>query len=381
MPDEGIPYVRIYDTTLREGEQSPLLRVTPEKKLKVIEILDKLGVDIIEAGFPRAQPSDVYVYKEARNIVSRSQLSGFARAVRGDIDLVSESKADIVQIFIPGSDIHIQTMMGAPRSVVYDKLSEAVSYASSKGLLVYIAVTDAPRTSLVELRRIARIAYRLGVEGLVLADTVGLALPGDISKIVATVLEEGVENVGLHLHNDLGLATCNALAGIRAGAREVQVTMGGFGERLGNTPLEEIATIARVKGLFRTGINYSNLVPSIRRALEILGAPVYPLKPIIGDYAFLHVSDIHVYSTLKHPGSFDPFDPEIIGSSRVVRFGKLTGPRSVKLVLERNGIKVSDDEARLIAKEIRDTYDKVDALDEAGLVKFAKTVLSKVRGS
>ena len=371
------PYIRLYDTTLREGSQSPLARITPKAKVEVIGILDKLGVDVVEAGFPRAQPEDVEVFKKARELISKTELSGFARAVKGDVDLVAESGADIVQVFIPGSEEQLRAIMGVSRSEALRRLEDSVRHASSRGLRVYVAVTDAPRMGEGELRETVRVSVRAGAEEVVLADTLGIAMPWDVEGLVKIALEEGAPSVGLHLHNDLGLALCNALAGIRAGAREVQVTLGGIGERLGNTPLEELAAIARVKGLYRTGVKYERLIPLVRKALKVLGVNIYPLKPIIGDYAFTHVSDIHVYSTLRHPGSFEGFDPGILGGERALRFGRLSGPRSVKLALETAGLRVSDEEARLIARKLRREYDRVDALDLEGLIEFAKRVLGR----
>ncbi len=362
--------VRLYDTTLREGTQSPVARITPDVKIEVIRILDELGVDAVEAGFPRADPRDVEVMRKARELVSRVELSGFARSVEKDIQLVKEAGADIVQVFIPGSDSQLAAIMGVSWSDAMSRLEHAIEYGNGLGLRVYVAVTDAVRAREEVLRRIAGIASRKGAEEVVLADTIGVGVPDEIAGIVSTVLDEGFERVGLHLHNDLGLATCNALAGIKAGAMEIQVTIGGIGERLGNTPLEELAAIAKVKGLFETNIEYGKLIPLVRRALEVMGVKPYPLKPIIGDYAYLHVSDIHVYSTFRYPGSFEAFDPSIFGGQRVVRFGTLTGAKSVKYALSSRGIEVSDEEARELAKLVRRRARGVDDYSVDDLVKF-----------
>ncbi len=377
MSVSSIPFVRVYDTTLREGEQSPLATITPEVKLEVIGVLDELGVDVVEAGFPRAQPSDIEVYKKARERISSTELSGFARAVKGDIDMVVEAGADIVQVFIPGSDVQLKAMMGVTWDEAIEKLRASVDYASSRGLKVYVAVTDAPRSDREVLARIVKASVGSGADEVVLADTLGIASPGEISEIVSATLENGAPMVGLHLHNDLGLATCNALSGIKAGAREVQVTLGGIGERLGNTPLEELAAIARVKGLYRTNIRYDKLIPLVRKALNLMNVDVSPIKPVIGDYAFLHVSDIHVYSTYRFPGSFEGFPPEILGGHRVVRFGKLTGPKAVRYSLASKGIEVSDDEARIIAREVRRRSRSVDSMSLEDLVDLARSLLER----
>ncbi len=378
--DSSLPYISIYDTTLREGEQSPVTLVTKQGKVQVIRILDELGVDVIEAGFPRAQPSDVQVFREAKEIVTSSKIAGFARAVKTDIDLVAEGKADIVQIFIPGSDPQLKAMMNVSWDNAIDRLVSAIRHAISKDLKVYVAITDIPRARKDVLQKIFRTIIRENVDEAVLADTLGIALPVEIQEIVKYALETGVERVGLHLHNDLGLATCNALAGIYSGAREIQVTIGGVGERLGNTPLEELGAIARVKKIFRTGLKYEKLIPSIRKALEILGVKPHPLKPVIGEHAFLHATDIHVYSYFNVPESFNPFNPKILGGKITLAYGKLTGAKAVKASLESLGITVSDEDAREIASIIKGKSKRVLEYGLEDLRRIAMEYFEKKEG-
>jgi len=374
------PFVSLYDTTLREGEQSSVTLVTAEKKIKIIQLLDELGVDVIEAGFPRAQPSDVEVFREAKEIVTSTKIAGFARAVKTDIDLVAEGKADIVQIFIPGSDPQLKAMMNVSWDIAIDRLVSAIRHAFSKNLSVYVAITDVPRARKDVLQKIYSTTIRESVDEVVLADTLGIALPVEIREIVKHALETGVERIGLHLHNDLGLATCNALAGISSGAREIQVTIGGVGERLGNTPLEELGAIARVKKIFRTGLKYEKLIPSVRKALEILGVKPYPLKPVIGEHAFLHATDIHVYSYFSVPDSFNPFDPKILGGKTTLAYGKLTGVKAIKASLESLGITVSDEDAREIASIIKRSSKKVLEYSLEDLRRIAMEYFEKKEG-
>jgi isopropylmalate/homocitrate/citramalate synthase len=356
--DEGdckLKTVIIHDTTLREGDQTPNIVMRKETKLKIATILEEMGVDEIEVGFPKANPMDREVLRELSRQEWRAKLIGFARAVKDDIDAVIDAGCQSILLFAPGSRFHIKAYMsGKTIEDIASTISSAIDYAKSRGAFVEIALTDAPRAIPEELLYLIRKAVESKADRIILADTVGVAHPITIEKLVSLVKNHIPCSVGLHLHNDLGLALANAYVGISEGADEIQVTVGGIGERCGNTALEELAAVQLVSKLWTSNLKLNLVGPKVQEILEELSIKPCLNKPLIGENAFTHTTDIHIYSTLSEPDSFEPFDPGALGLKRRFLITHLTGKRAIMMLLKHKSLDVTPERVEKIYNLIRE---------------------------
>jgi 2-isopropylmalate synthase len=367
MPDPGQAgpagndgYVRIFDTTLRDGEQSPGATMTSTEKLEVARALARLGVDVIEAGFPAASPDDLAAVRaiaervgvkavEGRPSAEPPAICGLARANKADIDKVWEGVQGAarprIHIFLATSDLHMKHKLRMSREDVLARIEETVGYAKSFCADLEYSPEDAGRSDPEFLYEALKRAIRAGATTLNIPDTVGYTTPDEFGSLIRGIRENvpGVENVVLstHCHDDLGMATANTLAGILAGARQAEVTINGIGERAGNTSLEEVvmalATRAPKFGL-RTGIDTTQLVRISRLVSTVTGFVVPPNKAVVGSNAFAHESGIHQDGMLKHQATYEIMRPESVGvtQTRLV-LGKHSGRAAIKARLAEMG--------------------------------------------
>jgi 2-isopropylmalate synthase len=320
-------YVRIFDTTLRDGEQSPGATMSSGQKLEVARTLARLGVDVIEAGFPAASSDDRIAVRTIADVVRGPVICGRARASRQDIDkawdAVRPAARPRLHVFLATSDLHIEHKLRMTRAKVLARVAEMVAYAKSLCDDVEFSPEDAGRSDPDFLHQVLEHAIRAGATTLNIPDTVGYTTPDEFGAMIRGIREEvpGVEGVTLsvHCHDDLGLATANTLAGLMAGARQAEVTVNGIGERAGNTSLEEIvmtlATRAARLGL-RTGVDATQLVGASRLVSSVTGMAVQPNKAIVGANAFSHESGIHQDGMLKHASTYEIMRPESVGAER-----------------------------------------------------------------
>ncbi len=335
-------YIVVHDTTLREGDQTPGVVMDYDKKVRIAEMLLDLGVDEVEAGFPAASGIDYRVVKYLAESFDPSRIVGFGRAVGRDIDLVAETGCRKINIFAPSSTKQLKYLMpGKTLEYVEEMLGKATEYARSLGLEVEVSLMDATRSDNLWIGRLSRKAAEGGAYRVVIADTVGCATPKIIRDKVKAVRDHANVGVGVHLHNDVGLATGNAIVAIESGVDEIQTTVGGVGERVGNTPLEELAAVQLVDGSFKTGLVLDRVVPTVRSILELIGFRVSPGKPVVGDNSFAHTTDLHIRSVLQDPESFEAFDPKLLGGERKILVTHLIGKRSLELLLKELGLEVS----------------------------------------
>lgn len=355
--------IRIFDTTLRDGEQSPGASMTFDEKLAVAAQLVKLGVDVIEAGFPSASPGDL----ESVRAIARQQrdvaIAGLARASQGDIDACREALRDaaypVLHIFLATSDLHLQYKLGITRDEALQRIEESVRYGKRTFAAVEFSAEDATRSDWHYLSQVYTTAIRAGATVVNIPDTVGYTMPTEyiamIAHLRATV--PGIEGVTIsaHCHDDLGMATANTLAAIAAGAKQVEVTINGIGERAGNTALEEIAMALatrpdRFDGAI-TSINAAELVSTSQLVSRITGIAVQPNKAIVGLNAFAHEAGIHQHGMLKHRSTYEIMEPQTVGwnESRLV-LGKHSGRHGFDAHLRQLGI-------RLRGEELQCAYD------------------------
>ncbi|KAJ4780248.1 2-isopropylmalate synthase 2 [Rhynchospora pubera] len=382
IPDPN--YVRVFDTTLRDGEQSPGATMTSSEKLVIARQLSRLGVDIIEAGFPASSPDDLDAVRSIAIEVGNNPIGadghipvicGLSRCNKRDIDAaweaVKHAKKPRIHTFIATSEIHMQHKLRKTKEEVVQIASEMVAYARSLGCPdVEFSPEDAGRSDREFLYHILEEVIKAGATTLNIPDTVGYNLPGEFANLIADIKKntKGIENViiSTHCQNDLGLATANTLGGVSAGARQVEVTINGIGERAGNASLEEVVLTIKCRqdemGGVYTGINTEHIMMSSKMVQEHSGLIVQPHKAIVGANAFAHESGIHQDGMLKHKETYEIISPEDIGLFRSNEYGivlgKLSGRHAVKTRLTELGYDISDKEFEDFFKRYKEVAEK-----------------------
>jgi len=349
----------IEDSTLREGEQSPGVVFSIEEKVLIAQKLQDAGVHAIEVGTPAMGGAEKEAIMKMVKAGLKTRLIGWNRGRRSDLDESFSCGLDSVHIGLPASDYHIEKKFGKSREWVSNTMQELVSYAKSQGAWVSVSAEDVGRANLKFLVEYASAAREAGADRIRLSDTIGVLDPFRVYKIVKAVVNEAKIPVQVHMHNDFGMSTANTLAGVKAGAQYVHVTVNGLGERAGIAPLDEV-----VMGLhYLMGVDVGIRTESLRGLCEYVAKasnrPIPPNKPIVGSSIFEHESGIHVDGILKMPDSFEPFPPEVIGAKRVIVIGKHTGSAAVQYVLGTQGIQTDRDQLDPVIQEIRSESTKL----------------------
>ncbi|MBQ7150205.1 MAG: 2-isopropylmalate synthase [Prevotella sp.] len=349
----------IFDTTLRDGEQVPGCQLNTVEKIQVAKQLEQLGVDVIEAGFPISSPGDFNSVVEISKAVTWPTICALTRAVEKDIDCAAEAlkwaKRKRIHTGIGTSDSHIKYKFNSNRDEIIERAVRAVKYAKKYVEDVEFYAEDAGRTDNEYLARVVEAVIKAGATVVNIPDTTGYCLPEEYGKKIKYLMEhvDGIDRAQLstHCHNDLGMATANTLQGVLNGARQVEVTINGIGERAGNTSLEEIAMILKChKGIgIDTNINTSKILPTSRMVSSLMNMPVQPNKAIVGRNAFAHSSGIHQDGVLKNVQTYEIINPKDVGvNDNAIVLTARSGRAALKYRLEVNGVKV-DDEERLDA--------------------------------
>jgi 2-isopropylmalate synthase len=369
--------VYIFDTTLRDGEQSPGSSMNTEEKLILARQLEKLGVDIIEAGFPVASEGDFNAVRQIAREIKKSQVAGLARANKADIDRAWQAIRDAVHprihTFISSSDIHLKYQLKKSRAQVLKEAVEAVKLARSYTANVEFSPMDATRSDRDYLVEMVSAVIDAGASTVNIPDTVGYAIPEEFGDLIAYLFAH-VKNLGdtiiaVHCHNDLGLAVANSLAAIRNGARQVECTINGIGERAGNTAMEEIVmALATRKDLYglSTRIKTDQIYKTSRLLTQITGIPVQPNKAIVGANAFAHESGIHQDGLIKEKITYEIMTPQSVGISEThIVLGKHSGRNAISHHLKKMGYLLTDEQINKVAARVKDLADvKKDIYDE-----------------
>jgi 2-isopropylmalate synthase len=329
--------ITIFDTTLRDGEQSPGCSMNLDEKVLIAGHLDRLGVDVIEAGFPIASEGDFRGVQAVAARVRRPKIAALARCTRKDIERAWEAirgaERPRIHVFLATSDIHLQYKLKISRQDALGQSRDAVSYARTLCDDVEFSPEDATRSDPEFLASILEGVIEAGATTLNIPDTVGYTVPSEFTRLIVALRERvrGIEKatISVHCHNDLGLAVANSLAAIEAGARQVECTVNGIGERAGNAALEEIVMAMRVRAdrlPYTTGIRTEQISPASQALSAILGFPVQPNKAIVGCNAFAHEAGIHQHGVLSNPLCYEIMTPESVGlSSNRIVLGKHSG--------------------------------------------------------
>jgi 2-isopropylmalate synthase len=393
-------YVRIFDTTLRDGEQSPGATLTSEEKLEVARALSRLGVDVIEAGFPCASPDDFEAVRSIALSVGREVvpgrpsaeppiICGLARATEKDIriayDAIKEARYPRIHTFLATSPIHREHKLRMTKEQVVARTREMVTLAKSLCHDVEFSPEDAGRTEPEFLYEVLGVAIEAGATTLNIPDTVGYTIPEEFGAMIAGIIAhtKGIENVviSVHCHNDLGLATANALAGIRAGARQAEVTINGIGERAGNTALEEVVmTLHTRKPLFnlRTGIDTTQITRTSKLVSLRTGMMVQPNKAVVGVNAFAHESGIHQDGMLKHQETYEIMRPEAVGASKTLLvLGKHSGRHAFAVRLRELGHPLEGEGLDAAFSRFKVLADKKKRITDADLEALAASEVGK----
>jgi 2-isopropylmalate synthase len=375
--------VFIFDTTLRDGEQSPGISLNPVEKLEIAHQLARLGVDVIEAGFPITSPGDFEAVQAIARQVEGPVIAGLARAHVADVDAaygaVRDAERPRIHTFISTSDIHIEHQLASTREDVKGQARAAVAHARSLVEDVEFSPMDATRADVEYTAEVIQIALDEGATTINVPDTVGYAMPHEYAAFLGRLYElvPGLRDVVLsvHCHDDLGLAVANSFAGLQAGARQVECAINGIGERAGNASLEEIVMLLRTReadiGL-RTGINTREIARTSRLISRLTGYPVQPNKAIVGRNAFAHESGIHQDGVLKERSTYEIMDATTVGlEANSLVLGKHSGRHALKSALEELGYEVSGQTLNTAFKRFKEIADKkkqVTAMDLEALV-------------
>jgi 2-isopropylmalate synthase len=380
--------VRIFDTTLRDGEQSPGATMTIAEKLQVAEQLMVLRVDIIEAGFPAASPGDLAAVKEIARRARGVAVAGLARATRNDIDAAWEgvrgAEQPVIHVFLATSDIHLTHKLRISREEAVQCVKQMVTYAHSLCPTIEFSAEDATRSDWDFLCNIFTVAMQAGATTINVPDTVGYALPYEYEALFRYLRQHvpGIENMTLsaHCHDDLGLATANSLAAIKGGARQVEVTINGIGERAGNTALEEVVMALRTRpDVFDhvgTRIEAQQLLGASRLVSRLTGIAVQPNKAIVGQNAFAHEAGIHQDGMLKNRLTYEIMTPQSVGWTETnLVLGKHSGRHALDARLRKLGHKLSAEQLKKAYQCFIALADEKKVVTDADLIFIAERVL------
>jgi len=372
--------VRIFDTTLRDGEQTPGISLGIGQKLQIAEQLDKLGVDVIEAGFPIASAGE----KEAVSAIVKSGLNaeicGLSRVITQDIDACLDCDVDMVHTFVSTSDIQRIHTIKKSREEVYQLAVDAVQYIKDHGIICMFSAMDATRTDIDYLSRIHREVEQAGCDIINVPDTVGVMVPSAMYRLIREVRKSVALPIDVHCHNDYGLAVANSIAAVEAGASQIQVTINGLGERAGNADLAETVMILHTIYGARTNIHTEYLFETSRMVEQYTGVRLSKLMPVVGENAFAHESGIHTHGVLVRTDTFEPgvMTPEMVGHKRRIVLGKHAGKHAVKQAIESAGFAVTDDQLAVILDRIKELGDKGKPVTDADLYAITESVLGEI---
>ena len=363
--------VKILDTTLRDGEQTPNVALSSEDKLKIAQALDELGVDIIEAGFPINSEGEAEAVKMISNAGLNGEICALCRASQVDLDAALACDVDSVHIFLATSKVHLEKKLKITREEATDKAVMAVQYAKDHGLIAEFSCEDGTRTDLQFLEVVHKAIQEAKVDRIDIPDTVGVMTPPAMTQFVSEIKKTVKVPLAVHCHDDFGMSVANSLAGIAGGAEEVHCTINGLGERAGNAALEEVVMGLQAFYNIRTNINTRKMAFVSRLVSQLTGIAVPPNKAIVGENAFSHESGIHVHGILSDGSTYEPMRPEIVGKERTFVVGKHSGVHAIQNKLREYGIELSPEQMKDVVAKVKKWAESGKKLDDAELLAVA----------
>ena len=375
-PNRFAEKIRILDTTLRDGEQTPGVSLTPEEKLLIAKKLDEAGVDIIEAGFAAASEGEMKAIRLIAKEGLRAEVCSFARGVKKDIDAALKSEVDSIFLVIPASEVHITKKLRKTREEVLKITEECVEYAKDHGLIVEFGPEDATRSDRRFLKEMIKVSLSAGADRVTPPDTVGILTPEKTYEFFLDLKRTFPNTVfGAHCHDDFGLAVANTLAALRAGVEEAHVTVNGLGERAGNAALEEVVIALKLQYDVNVSIKTDLLYDISLMVSRLTGVPIQPNKAIVGENAFTHESGIHTHAILREPSTYEPIPPEIVGRSRRLVVGKHAGTHGLRAALREMGLDPTEEQLKEIFFRVKELGDKGKRVTDADLRVIAESVM------
>jgi 2-isopropylmalate synthase len=381
--------VRIFDTTLRDGEQSPGFSMNTAEKIRMARQLAALGVDIIEAGFPISSRGDLEAVRAVAKEVRNVPIAALARAKKQDVDAAIEALKPAAEsrlhIFLATSDLHLRVKLNMTREQALEAIGSMIRFGRQHVGEVEFSAEDAGRTDIDYLCQVCRVAVDAGATTLNLPDTVGYAVPEEYGAMFTKVREHLGDPRGIilsaHCHDDLGLAVANSLAAVRAGVRQIECTINGIGERAGNASLEEVVVALAVrKDSFgvTTNVKLEQLFPSSRLLTEITGAQVAPNKAVVGANAFAHEAGIHQDGIIKNPLTYEIISPQAVGvPSRSLVLGKHSGRNALRMSLRDLGYEPTDADLAECYRRVTALADEAKQVRQRDLVAIAHEVMRR----
>ncbi|MGF1485676.1 MAG: homocitrate synthase [Prochloraceae cyanobacterium] len=345
--------IKINDTTLRDGEQAAGVAFTLEEKVAIAILMDEIGIQELEVGIPAMGSFEAEAISTINKLGLQAELLGWNRAVKSDIDASIACGLKRVHISIPISKIQIDAKFKGNYQIVLDRLKNTVNYALDRGLFVTVGAEDSSRAEENFLLEVAGLAREWGAQRFRFCDTVGILDPNATAAKVSKLVKNVPIAIEMHTHNDFGLATANALAGIMAGATSVNTTVNGLGERAGNAATEEIIMALKRIHQIDLGINTQRLRELSEYVAVASGCHVPPWKAIVGDNAFAHESGIHAHGILQDPSTYEPFDPKEVGRERTLVVGKHSGRHLLTNLLKQHGVDLSREESQSVLDSVR----------------------------
>ncbi|RJE87812.1 2-isopropylmalate synthase [Paenibacillus sp. 1011MAR3C5] len=375
--------IQIFDTTLRDGEQSPGASIAPERKIVIARQLAKLGIDVIEPGFAVSSPGEFAAVQQISRELQNVEIAGFARAVKADIDAAVQATQDAAKrrlhLFISSSDIHLNHQLRKSRDEVVQIAREMVAYGKQFVDEIEFSAMDSTRSGRDFVIQLVEAVIAEGATVINLPDTLGYAMPNEIIDLFQAVRREarGGETVrySAHCHNDLGLAVANSLAAIQGGATQIEVTVNGIGERAGNCSLEELVMAIETRKdavQAKTNVDVSEIYETSRLVSRTMNFPIAYNKPIVGRNAFQHESGIHQDGLLKNRNTYEIMDPEAMGISRnMIILGKHSGSHAIKHRLAEYGVEVTEDQFKSVYSRFKEVADGQKIVTDDQLIRIA----------
>ncbi len=369
--------VTVFDTTLRDGEQTPGIAFTFEQKLEIARQLSAIGVHVIEAGFPASSKAENETVTAIKKLGLEAKICGLARSVKTDVDACLDCDVDMVHVFIPTSDIQRINTINKSREEVLGITDNIIHYIREHTSQCMFSAMDATRTEWDYLIEVFRTAAHAGATIINVPDTVGIISPSGMKTLVTRIAREVDCPIDVHCHNDFGLAVANTIAAVEAGASQVQVTVNGLGERAGNADLAQTVMIMESMYGIKTGIRKERLVETSRLISRFSGIGITPTQPVVGENVFSHESGIHSHGVIKNSATFEPgiMTPEMVGHRRRLTLGKHVGRHAVRQMLTDVHVEPNDSQLDIIVEKVKSIASKGKRVTDADLYEIAESVM------
>jgi len=370
--------VKIFDTTLRDGEQTPGVSLNRDDKVAIAKALDEIGVSIIEAGFAVVSEGDFASVKAVSELGMKAESCSLARCSKADIDAAVDAGVDWTHIFIGTSPLHREFKLNMSKEQIIEKARESIEYCVSRGCKAHFSPEDACRTEYDYLEEVCLAAQEAGAKIINIPDTVGIMSPEKMFTLITDLKGVIKVPIAVHCHNDFGLAVANTLAAVKAGSVYPHTTINGLGERAGNADMEQVVLGLKYLEGIETDIKLDKIYAISKLVERLSGVRVMPNFPFVGDNSFAHESGIHVHGVLKKAATYEAIDPDIIGARRKLVLGKHVGAHGVGAKLKEMGIDADEGQVKEITKKVKDLGDKSKKVTEEDLMALAQDVVGKL---